>query len=187
MIIDNIRLHLKHKQPYDKETINEKLKAINDLFDEITIRPNNCIMRNDGEEYRVILNSNYIDFDIRKWENINLLNIVIDKLDLVQVFEDVKITILIKIDNEQNFNNFNNLLKNVPPGALIEFLGFRYVIEDINYFTSLFINLENNAICRIGFSLNNVLFQDLIRELEEQKWKIEAELMPLVNQFLGGC
>jgi hypothetical protein len=70
---------------------------------------------------------------------------------------------------------------------MVEFFGFKYTIEDINYYTSMFLDLEDKLVCRIGINLRNVLFDEINNELEEQINKVETEIMPLTNQFIEGC
>jgi hypothetical protein len=184
MIIENIKLRIKHQQSFDKENISEKFKPINYLFDEVTIRSLSCVLKNEEKGYRVTVNRQFVDFELKRFDDRDIVVKVLNTLELSGASEDVKITLIPSFGNF--IKNFNNLFKDMPDDVNSEFIGFRYTVNDVNYYISMVMNFENKLACRIGINLKETDL-GIIRELlEEQSLIVEDRIIPLVNHFIEG-
>lgn len=184
MLIENIKFRIKHQQPFDKDNINEKLKPINHLFDEIIIRSLSCVLKNDEKGYRITVNRNFIDFELKGVEDRDIVKVVINTLGLYGIAEDAKLTFIVKSNNF--IKSFNNLFKDIPQDVNSEFIGFKYSINDINYYISMLLNVEDKLVCRIGLSLNGIDLDNIIEQLEEQNVIVNEKIIPLVKNFIEG-
>jgi hypothetical protein len=96
----------------------------------------------------------------------------------------VKLTFIVKSNNF--IKSFNNLFKDIPQDVNSEFIGFKYSINDINYYISMLLNVEDKLACRIGLSLNGIDLDNIIDQLEEQNVKVNERIIPLMKKFIEG-
>jgi hypothetical protein len=70
MLISKVRIRVKHKKEIDSEYLNSKIEPFQHLFKERVIRSASAFLSNEEEKYFLVVNKNYVEFDVSNWENL---------------------------------------------------------------------------------------------------------------------
>lgn len=181
---NKIKVSIEHGGLNESISMKEIIEPISDFFDETFIRENFSFLKNDENQYSLIISSKSLEFEFKEFENARLAQKILENIHGLDI-GTVDATFSFEIDEfeQQTFNYlFYERLTNVN----MEFLGFK-LFDSTNNSSYLISMFNRDAFLNVWISSEFEIkeTEEINQNLEFIYMGIKDYAIPELNTFLG--